>query len=105
MDKRAWLDTNGPRCIGTHLHDVDGIGDHRAPGRGDVEWDYIAKGLPATALRVFEINQSQPAEAVAGAIGFLRERGSWRRGPWNHRFHRWHRWGWRGPELAGGVCG
>jgi sugar phosphate isomerase/epimerase len=75
VDKRAWLDALGPRTLGTHLHDVDGIGDHRAPGRGDVEWDYIARGLPATALRVFEINQQEPDEAVAGAAAFLRERG------------------------------
>jgi sugar phosphate isomerase/epimerase len=75
VDKRRWLDTNTARCIGAHLHDVDGIGDHRAPGRGDVEWDYIRDGLPAGALRVFEINQSQPPEAVAAAIPFLRERG------------------------------
>jgi sugar phosphate isomerase/epimerase len=75
VDKRAWLDALGPRTLGTHLHDVDGIGDHRAPGRGDVEWDYIAQGLPAAALRVFEINQHEPDEAVAGAIAFLRERG------------------------------
>jgi len=75
VDKRLWLDTNGARCIGSHLHDVDGIGDHRAPGHGDVEWDYIAQGIPAGALRVFEINQSQPADAVAAAIPFLRARG------------------------------
>jgi sugar phosphate isomerase/epimerase len=75
VDKRRWLDANGKRTLGTHLHDVDGLADHRAPGRGTVEWDYIRDGLPATALRVFEINQSQPAEAVAAAIPFLRERG------------------------------
>src|SRR6185295_15542247 len=75
VDKRLWLDTNGARCIGCHLHDVDGIGDHRAPGAGDVAWDYLAEGIPASALRVFEINQSQPADAVAAAIPFLRERG------------------------------
>jgi sugar phosphate isomerase/epimerase len=75
VDKRTWLDTNRARCIGSHLHDVDGIGDHRAPGHGDVEWDYIRDGLPAGALRVFEINQRQPAGAVAAAIPFLRERG------------------------------
>ncbi len=74
VDKRVWLDTNSSRTLGTHLHDVDGIGDHRAPGRGNVEWDYIARGLPATALRVFEINQLEPDEAVAGAIAFLRAR-------------------------------
>ena len=75
VDKRAWLDTNKERTLGCHLHDVDGLGDHRAPGNGDVEWDYIAEGLPAGALRVFEINQRQPDEDVAGAIAFLRERG------------------------------
>lgn len=75
VDKLSWLDTLGPRTLGTHLHDVDGIGDHRAPGNGDVDWSYIARGLPATALRVFEIDQRQPDDAVARAIPFLRERG------------------------------
>ncbi|MEX0750434.1 MAG: hypothetical protein WD359_06455, partial [Dehalococcoidia bacterium] len=75
VDKRAWLDTNSARTIGAHLHDVDGLADHRAPGNGTVEWEYIAAGIPKAALRVFEINQSQPAEAVANAIPFLRERG------------------------------
>lgn len=75
VDKRAWLDALGSRTLGTHLHDVDGIGDHRAPGNGDVDWTYIAAGLPPSALRVFEIDQRQPEDAVAGAISFLRERG------------------------------
>ncbi len=75
VDKHAWLNTLGPRTLGCHLHDVDGIGDHRAPGNGDVEWDYIARGLPADALRVFEINQRQPEQDVAGAVSFLRQRG------------------------------
>ncbi|MDE3097608.1 MAG: TIM barrel protein [Chloroflexota bacterium] len=75
VDRRLWLDTNGARCIGAHLHDVTGLADHRAPGNGDVDWRYIAEGIPPDALRVFEINQSQPAEDVARAIPYLRERG------------------------------
>ncbi len=75
VDKRLWLDTNGPRTLGAHLHDVTGLADHRAPGNGDVDWSYIAAGLPTAALRTFEINQGQPAADVAAAIGFLRERG------------------------------
>jgi sugar phosphate isomerase/epimerase len=74
VDKRRWLDVNSGRCIGTHLHDVTGLADHRAPGNGDVDWTYIASGIPAGALRVFEINQTQTSEAVRGAIPFLRER-------------------------------
>ncbi len=47
----------------------------RAPGAGDVDWAYIAAGLPPTALRVFEIDQRQGDEAVKASLGFLRERG------------------------------
>jgi sugar phosphate isomerase/epimerase len=75
VDKRQWLDANGPRTLGSHLHDVTGLADHRAPGNGDVDWSYIAAGLPVDALRTFEINQGQPAADVAAAIAFLRERG------------------------------
>ena len=75
VDKRLWLDTNGARTLGSHLHDVTGLADHRAPGNGDVDWSYIAAGLPATALRVFEINQGQAPADVGAAIGFLRDRG------------------------------
>ena len=75
IDRHAWFPRLTRSTIGTHLHDVDGIGDHRAPGAGDVDWAYIAAGLPKTALRVFEIDQRQPDEMVAQAPQFLRERG------------------------------
>jgi len=75
VPKNRWLDELGDRCLGAHVHDVDGLADHRAPGLGDVDWSYIARGLPPDAPRVFEINQKQPEEAVAAAIPFLRERG------------------------------
>ena len=75
VDKRLWLDTNSARTIGCHLHDVTGLADHRAPGNGDVDWEYIAAGIPASALHVLEINQSQPPDDVRKAIPFLREHG------------------------------
>jgi sugar phosphate isomerase/epimerase len=75
VDGERWLRELRSRTIGSHLHDVEGISDHRAPGRGDVQWDYIARDLPPAALRVFEIDQRQPDDAVAAAIVYLRERG------------------------------
>jgi sugar phosphate isomerase/epimerase len=75
IDRAAWFPKLSARTIGSHLHDVDGLLDHRAPGNGDVDWAYIAQGLPPTALRVFEIDQRQPDEAVAASIAYLRERG------------------------------
>jgi len=75
VDKYRWLRELGHRCLGAHLHDVDGLADHRPPGGGDVDWAYVAQGLPPQAPRVFEINQKTPEEQVAASIGFLRERG------------------------------
>ena len=75
LDRHSWFPKLTSRTIGAHLHDVDGIGDHRAPGNGDVDWSYIAAGLPKAAIRVLEIDQRQPDAAVAGAPAFLRARG------------------------------
>ncbi|HLF77478.1 MAG TPA: sugar phosphate isomerase/epimerase [Dehalococcoidia bacterium] len=75
IDRYAWFPALTSRTVGSHLHDVDGIADHRAPGNGDVDWSYIAAGLPPTALRVFEIDQRQPDDKVAAAIAFLKDRG------------------------------
>ncbi len=70
-----WLEVLGSRCVGAHLHDVDGLTDHRAPGQGSVDWTYVARLLPRHALRVLEIDQRVPEEKVAGAIAFLRQQG------------------------------
>lgn len=73
--KNRWLDELGRRCLGVHVHDVDGLNDHRAPGLGDVDWSYVARSLPPGVPRVFEINQKTPEDAVAAGVPFLRERG------------------------------
>jgi sugar phosphate isomerase/epimerase len=71
IDRHNWLDTLSDRCIGAHLHDVSGIGDHRAPGDGDVDWGYITRGLKHLSKYTLEINQHQTDEQVRGAIPFL----------------------------------
>jgi sugar phosphate isomerase/epimerase len=75
IERASWFPSLSDRTIGSHLHDVDGLADHRAPGAGDVDWAYIAAGLPSTALRVFEIDQRQPDDKVAAGIEYLRQRG------------------------------
>jgi len=71
IDRHSWLGRWSGRCIGAHLHDVDGIGDHRAPGDGDVDWHYIVEGIRHLASLTLEINQHQPDARVRGARGFL----------------------------------
>ena len=70
-----WLDELADRCVGTHVHDVDGLADHRAPGHGNADWPHYAAKLPPYIPRVFEINQKVPEDQVAASIPFLRERG------------------------------
>ena len=71
LDRYEWLGRWSDRCIGAHLHDVSGIGDHMSPGDGDVDWDYIVEGVGHLAGFTLEINQHQSDERVAGAIAFL----------------------------------
>ena len=75
IDPRRWLSLVAPRMIGTHLHDVRGITDHRAPGNGDVDWSYIAAAVPPHAARTFEIDQHEPVNLLAAAISFLARQG------------------------------
>lgn len=70
-----WLSELAPRCVGAHVHDVDGLADHRAPGHGTADWDHYAEKLPPFIPRIFEINQKIEEEKVAASIPFLRERG------------------------------
>ncbi|MEX0682047.1 MAG: sugar phosphate isomerase/epimerase [Dehalococcoidia bacterium] len=72
IDHTRWLDELGDRCIGTHVHDTDGLADHRAPGHGTTDWPHYAAKLPPHIPRIFEINQHIPEDHVAASIPFLR---------------------------------
>ncbi len=75
VPRRRWLDELAPRCIGSHIHDVDGLADHRAPGRGTADWGHFAAKLPRHVPRTLEINQRVPGNEIAASLPFLRERG------------------------------
>lgn len=75
VGKRSWLDAHSSRTIGAHLHDVLGIGDHRSPGDGDVDWGYVVEGLRHLPRYTLEINQHQPNERVVEAVRFVEDVG------------------------------
>jgi len=70
-DRHEWLDRHSARCVGAHLHDVLGIGDHRSPGDGDVDWGYVVAGLRHLPGYTLEINQHQSDEQVRQAVSHL----------------------------------
>ncbi len=69
-----WLRRFAGRMIGVHLHDVVGLTDHLVAGRGQVDWDLVAKYLPANALRTCEFQSFHSPQAVAGGLQWLAKR-------------------------------
>ncbi len=85
-----WLSRFEGRMIGVHLHDVLGISDHRPPGKGDVNWDMVAKNLPRAprqiksgeewaildrVIRVCEIAEWNGERQIQGVVTFLQGKG------------------------------
>jgi len=70
-----WLSRFGDRMVGIHLHDIRGISDHHAPGKGNMNWEMIAKYLPGRIVKVCEIGEWNDEERMKGAVRFLRDRG------------------------------
>jgi sugar phosphate isomerase/epimerase len=74
-DRGAWFDLLGERTVESHISDVRGLLDHRAPGNGDVDFGWLAERLPASAVRTLEINQHEPDDDLARGLALLAEAG------------------------------
>jgi sugar phosphate isomerase/epimerase len=70
-----WFELLGDRMIGSHLHDVRGIRDHRAPGNGTLDWTMVRGCIPPDAARTCEIDQHEPEHSLADAVAFLAAEG------------------------------
>lgn len=76
----AWLEAFGERMVGIHLHDVAGITDHIAPGKGQTDFHPIgARIQPFTQITIevkpfvtaAEIEAGLPILEAAGCISRL----------------------------------
>ena len=70
-----WLSRFKHRMIGIHLHDVLGLSDHQAPGKGDVNWEMLTKYLPPGIVKVCEIGEWNDEEQIQGVVNFLQKEG------------------------------
>ncbi len=74
-DRGAWFDLLGERVVESHISDVRGLLDHRAPGNGDVDFGWLAERLPASAVRTLEINQHETDDDLVRGLALLAEAG------------------------------
>jgi len=72
---REWLERLGPRMLGVHLHDINALSDHHAPGKGSMDWPLIAQHLPREAFRVLELNKANERNEIQAALTLLRKEG------------------------------
>jgi sugar phosphate isomerase/epimerase len=70
-----WLSRFRDRMVGIHLHDILGISDHQAPGKGDMNWEMVAKYLSAGIVKVCEIGEWNDEERMQGVVKFLQKKG------------------------------
>jgi sugar phosphate isomerase/epimerase len=69
-----WLRQFSSRMLGVHLHDVVGLKDHLAAGLGQVDWDMVARYVPASALRTCEFQSFNSPQEVAAGLKWLVDR-------------------------------
>jgi sugar phosphate isomerase/epimerase len=70
-----WLSRFRDRMVGIHLHDILGISDHQAPGKGDMNWEMVAKYLPPGIVKVCEIGEWNDEEQMQGVVNLLQKKG------------------------------
>jgi sugar phosphate isomerase/epimerase len=66
-----WLTRFSSRMIGCHLHDVIGLTDHYAPGRGEIDFKFISDFLPENAFRTFEMLPGNTLAQVRDGLQLL----------------------------------
>jgi sugar phosphate isomerase/epimerase len=70
-----WLSRFKDKMVGIHLHDIRGTSDHQAPGKGNMNWEMVAKYLPPGIVRVCEIGEWNDEEQMQGVVRFLQKKG------------------------------
>jgi sugar phosphate isomerase/epimerase len=69
-----WLSRFQDRMVGIHLHDILGISDHQPPGKGNMNWEMIARYLPPGIVKVCEIGEWNDEEQLRGVVKFLQKK-------------------------------
>ncbi len=64
-----------PHLIGVHLHDAERTEDHKAPGKGTVDFRMVKKYLTPTALSVLEVGPGAACDEIQEGMEMLVQQG------------------------------
>jgi sugar phosphate isomerase/epimerase len=69
------LQRYAPSLVGVHLHDAQGLDDHKPPGQGQIDFAMVQKYLPDAAIKIMEIHQAAKGQEIRDALAFLHSKG------------------------------
>ncbi|MFC1867938.1 sugar phosphate isomerase/epimerase family protein [Thermodesulfobacteriota bacterium] len=68
------LDAYSKDMIGVHLHDVEGLDDHLAPGMGKIEYEKITPYIKPHLIKILEVHSRVEREALEDGARFMKEK-------------------------------
>lgn len=71
LKHKDMLDKFGRRMVGIHLHDIDGINDHRAPLKGKFDFTLLKAYVKRRTLKVLEPHYPATAEEIIRGKKYL----------------------------------
>ena len=70
-----WLDAFDKRMVGIHLHDVNGIDDHFAPGDGKIDFSVVGPRLQAFTQVTVEVKPFVSTQEIRAGLPVLEDTG------------------------------
>lgn len=68
-----FLQNYSPQMAGIHFHDIRGIEDHLAPGRGNFDFSILKPYIKGSVIKVIEAHRTETADEVKYAGEYLSE--------------------------------
>jgi sugar phosphate isomerase/epimerase/beta-phosphoglucomutase-like phosphatase (HAD superfamily) len=75
LPQRVWLERFGHRLVGMHLHDIQGLSDHRAPGQGDLDFSDFQQRVSGFGMKTLELEPDQSVSQVKSGLAYLLQKG------------------------------
>lgn len=75
FDHRELIARFAPNLVGVHLHDAEGVKDHKAPGKGKMDFGIIGEILEEDTIRVIEAGPDVTEEDLQDGVSLLAQEG------------------------------